>query len=584
MSLLRVHPGEPGAAGRSQRRSRLAAVRVVTAGADVARRVAAPVRRAAKADDAVAAAQKRSRELADRNVLLVERCAAAERAMAVVITQQLLAVDLISTVGYDGHFKSLNPAWERATGYTAEELMSRPFLDFLHPDDVESTMAQYAHLLETGADTVYFFNRYPTKAGGWRWLEWHVRPDPEHQLLYCVARDVTERMEADRELAVAKEQADTANLAKSEFLSRMSHELRTPLNAILGFGQLLEMDELEAPQRESVGQILGGGRHLLSLVDEVLDISRIETGSMRVLLEPVELMSALHDAVALIAPVAEEAGVMLNTELLAAADDHVLADRQRLRQVVLNLLSNAVKYSRRGDTVTVSSVWTADRVRITVSDTGPGIASEKLNRLFVAFDRLDAEETGVPGTGLGLALSKSLTELMGGTIFADSSPGHGSAFTITLQAASSPIHRPRLAEARDAGMLAEVVGARTILYIEDNPSNARLVEQAFASQPSVRVVPAMQGGAGLDFAKARLPDLILLDLHLPDMDGSVVLDRLQADPATAGIPVIVLSADATQAQVRDLLAAGALAYLTKPLEIPNFLAVVAEHLATPVTA
>ena len=193
-----------GAADRSQRRSRVAAVGVIAAGIYLARCAARPLRRAAKAGDAVAAAQKSSRELADRNELLVERCAEAERTTAVAMTQQLLAVDLISTVGYDGHFKSLNPAWERTLGFTAAELMSRPFLDFLHPDDVESTMAEYANLLATGADTIYFLNRYPTKAGGWRWLEWHVRPDPEHQLLYCVARDTTERKEADRELAVAQ--------------------------------------------------------------------------------------------------------------------------------------------------------------------------------------------------------------------------------------------------------------------------------------------------------------------------------------------------------------------------------------------
>ena len=550
----------------------------------LARSVAWPLRRTAKAADALAAAQKTCLELAARNKLLVELCAEAERTTTVVMTQQLLAVDLISTVGYDGFFKSLNPAWERTFGFTSEEMMSRPFLDFLHPDDVVPTMAAYENLMTTGADTINFENRYPTKVGGWRWLEWHVRPDPEHQLLYCVARDSTERKQADRELAIAKEEAVTANLAKSEFLSRMSHELRTPLNAILGFGQLLEMDELGVAQRESVGQILGGGRHLLSLVDEVLDISRIETGRMRMSLEPVEVLGALGDAVAMVAPVAEQAGIKLDMAPLGSSDHHVLADRQRLRQVVLNLLSNAVKYSGSGDTVEVSYVCTADRVRITVSDTGPGIAPEKLDRLFVAFDRLGAEETGVQGTGLGLTLSKSLTELMGGTIVAQSSPGHGSAFTIELKAASSPINGSSLAEARHASSFTKIVGPRTILYIEDNPSNAQLVGQAFASQPAVHVIPVAQGNDGLDFAKAHLPDLILLDLHLPDMNGSIVLDRLQADPATAGIPVIVLSADATQVQVRDLLTAGALAYLTKPLDIPDFLAVVSEHLAAQVTA
>jgi CheY-like chemotaxis protein len=316
----------------------------------------------------------------------------------------------------------------------------------------------------------------------------------------------------------------------------------------------------------------------------VLDISRIETGTMRVSLEPVEVMSALGDAVALVTPVAEQAGITIGIELLSDAECHVLADRQRLRQVVLNLLSNAVKYSRPGDAVTVSYASSADRVQITVADTGPGIDPAKLDRLFVAFDRLDAEDSGVQGTGLGLALSRSLVELMGGTIDAHSSPGEGSAFTVELTAAPSPVTVARLAAAREVGTLANILGTRTILYIEDNPSNARLIQHTFAGQPDVKLIQAIQGSTGLELAKAHQPDLILLDLHLPDMHGSVVLDRLQADPATAAIPVIILSADATDRQVRALREAGARAYLTKPLDLPEFLAVVTAHLPVQVSA
>jgi signal transduction histidine kinase/CheY-like chemotaxis protein len=387
-----------------------------------------------------------------------------------------------------------------------------------------------------------------------------------------------EQSRLEREAAHAREVAESANLAKSEFLSRMSHELRTPLNAILGFGQLLEMDALEAEQGENVDQILKAGRHLLSLIEEVLDISRIEAGTMRFSLEPVDIYSALGDVAALIAPVAESASIKLLANLQAGSEVFALADRQRLRQVILNLLSNAVKYNVPGGTVTLSVDREGERVRINVADTGPGIAPGKLKRLFVAFDRLDAEQGTVQGTGLGLALSKSLVEGMGGTIVADSSPGEGSVFTVELIAAPNPITPDSLSSAREAGRHAKAVGAQTILYIEDNPSNARLVEQAFNSQPAVQLLQAMLGGTGVELARAHRPDLILLDLNLPDMHGSVVLERLQADPDTAEIPVIVLSADATQGQIRALLEAGARAYLTKPLDIPEFLTEIGKHL------
>jgi signal transduction histidine kinase/ActR/RegA family two-component response regulator len=383
---------------------------------------------------------------------------------------------------------------------------------------------------------------------------------------------------AEREAEEARALAETANLAKSGFLSRMSHELRTPLNAILGFGQLLEMDGLASKQGKSVDQILKAGRHLLSLIEEVLDISRIEAGTMRISLEPVDMISALSDVASLIAPVAESAGIKVSSDLDAGSEVFVLADRQRLRQVMLNLLSNAVKYNVPGGSVTVSLHREADWVRIAVADTGPGIEPDKLERLFVAFDRLDVERSGIQGTGLGLALSRSLVECMGGTIGVHSSPGEGSVFTVELQAAPNPVTAGSLSNAREAGRHAKTLRTSTILYIEDNPSNATLVEQAFASQADVQLVAAIQGRTGIELAKAHRPDVILLDLNLPDMHGSAVLERLQGDPDTAAIPVIVLSADAIQSQIRALLKAGAQAFLTKPLDIPEFLDEIGKHL------
>jgi signal transduction histidine kinase/ActR/RegA family two-component response regulator len=387
---------------------------------------------------------------------------------------------------------------------------------------------------------------------------------------------------AEREAHEARAAAAAASEAKSEFLSQMSHELRTPLHAILGFGQLLEMDDLPSEQGKSVDQILKAGRHLLSLIEEVLDISLVEAGAMGLSLEPVDMVSAFSDVAELIAPVADSAGIRIISELDIGSEVFVLADRQRLRQVILNLLSNAVKYNLPGGAVTLSLDSDADRVRITVADTGPGIEPDDLERLFVPFDRLGAEQGGVPGTGLGLALSKSLVELMDGTISVHSSPSEGSSFTVELTAAPNPVTADSLSRAREAGRHALGIGAQTILYIEDNPSNAALVEQTFASQPDVRLVTAIQGGTGLELAAAHRPDLILLDLNLPDIHGSVVLERLQADPDTAEIPVIVLSADATQGQIRSLLNTGARSHLTKPLDIPQFLDQVLKHLSSEV--
>jgi len=384
--------------------------------------------------------------------------------------------------------------------------------------------------------------------------------------------DITERRQGQEAVARARE-ADRASQAKSEFLSRMSHELRTPLNAILGFGQLLQMDSLSSKQHEHVEDILTGGRHLLELINEVLDITRIEAGRLAVSLEPVSVREIVEEGLNLIEPLAIQGNVQLEDVTAGLPEHFVVADRQRLKQVLLNLLSNAVKYNRKEGLVALScEVMPEGRLRIKVSDTGPGIAPEKLERLFVPFERLGAEQTSVEGTGLGLALSKRLVEAMGGTLGVDSIVDRGSSFWVELAVAEGPVQPegqalPELTEPQPS----QTVG--TVLYIEDNLSNLKLVQNLMALRPGVKIIPAMQGRLGLDLARQHRPELILLDVNLPDMRGDEVLRRLKADPETRDIPVVVISADATPGRVAELNAAGAQAYLTKPLDVQMLLAV-----------
>jgi len=379
----------------------------------------------------------------------------------------------------------------------------------------------------------------------------------------------------------ARRAAEAANQAKSEFLSRMSHELRTPLNAIIGFGQLLELDDINADQQDSVNQILKGGRHLLDLINEVLDISRIETGNLPLSPEAVSVADATADVVELMRPLADEREV--NLSMQASPDRralHVLADRQRLKQILLNLLANAIKYNHRGGAVTVSVEHHNDqRCRIVITDTGPGITPDKMTRLFVPFERLGAEATGVEGTGVGLALSRRLAEAMNGTLEMTSTPGHGSQFWIELPTTEGPLERYERLHAPEpiTGDQSEPSARRTVLYIEDNLSNLRLIERVLAQREDMQLLPAMQGRLGLTLAKEHQPAIILLDLHLPDLSGEQVLEQLRDDPTTATIPIVILSADATPGQIERLLAAGATSYLTKPVDIRQLLHVLDEQ-------
>ncbi len=391
-----------------------------------------------------------------------------------------------------------------------------------------------------------------------------------------------ELRQAREQAEQAQERADCANRAKSEFLSRMSHELRTPLNSILGFGQLLEMDDLTPARREAVTHILKGGRHLLGLINEVLDISRIEAGRMSLSPEPVSVGALIRECMELVSPLAAERHVHL---LGAAADDarevFVTADLQRLKQILLNLLSNAIKFNRQEGTVRCCvQEAPGARMRIKVSDTGPGIPPDRMERLFVPFERLGAEQTGVEGSGLGLALSRHLAEVMGGALGVESEVGTGSAFWVELPLAE-PLHQrleragvplPAPADLRDSAR------PRIVLYIEDNLPNVKLIGHLMANRPEVRLVPAMQGRLGLELAREHRPHLILLDLHLPDIPGDDVLRQLQERPETRGIPVVVVSADATPARIKRLIEAGAREYLTKPLDVRRLLGVLDSYL------
>jgi signal transduction histidine kinase/CheY-like chemotaxis protein len=374
------------------------------------------------------------------------------------------------------------------------------------------------------------------------------------------------------ELTAARDTAMRATQVKNSFLSSTSHELRTPLNSILGFAQLLQLSALSPEDSDGVDRILRAGRHLLALINELIDIARIESGDLGLSLEPVLVRTVIEESCQLMAPIAAERSIRIvrDCEHPALA---IFADRQRLAQVMVNLISNAVKYNHRDGNITISCREAGtDQVAIVVTDTGPGLAPDDLERIFIPFERLGAERTAVEGTGIGLPLAKALTEAMRGQLTVASVLGQGAAFTVSLTRAPDlipgPVPVPRLPPASlAAGPHAPAGAGLSILCIEDNPANVEVIARYMRGRPGTRLLSARSGRAGIECAVRDVPDIILLDLHLPDLQGDEVLNELKADPATAAIPVIVLSADASRGVIRRLLAGGAFAYLTKPIEL-----------------
>jgi CheY-like chemotaxis protein len=371
-------------------------------------------------------------------------------------------------------------------------------------------------------------------------------------------------------LTLARDLALQATLAKNSFLSNTSHELRTPLNSILGFAQLLGMSDLTVEDHDSALRILAGGRHLLALINELIDIARIESGDINLSLEPVSICPLVEHTSLLMGPLAAERSVTILSHFpnpaLAA-----YADQQRLSQVLVNLISNGIKYNKRGGTITITCQEGGDGLAsIIVSDTGRGISPQDLERIFVPFERLEAAQTTIEGTGIGLSLAKALAETMCGQLSAVSDLDEGSTFTITLPRCPDGVFGGRTIE-HDPNPSQRTLRADRppmhVLYIEDNASNIEVVARFLNGRSNCSLQTATSGRAGLEHAAIGSPDLILLDLHLPDFDGEHVLEELKSAPTTASIPVVVMSADATPGVVRRLLANGALAYLTKPIEL-----------------
>lgn len=475
--------------------------------------------------------------------------------------------------GGPGGLRLVNQAFATLHGYTVEELTGRDALELIVPDHRDAVSARFAAAAEAGHQT--FESHHQRKDGSTFWALMNItvtRDDAAEIRTRAInVLNITPYKEARERLVGARVEAELANQAKGEFLARMSHELRTPLNVILGFAQVLQLDELSESQKENVDHILTAGRHLLALIDEVLDITRVESGAMPLTLEPVDLNAAAAEVLRLMAPLAAEKNVTLRQETRPDAPA-AQADRAHLHQVLMNLVSNGIKYNVEGGEVVVGCRAVNGMVELSVTDTGIGIPPERFSQLFVPFERLGHELSDIDGTGLGLSLSRALLHAMHGDLSAGPGPDRGTTFVVSLpQAGDTPVSATE----------DESPNGKVVLYLEDNLTNLGVVEQVLRRRRGVSVLSAMQGGLGLELARNHQPDMVVLDLYLPDIPGPEVLRRLKTSVATRDIPVVVAGSGLTPEQEAQLLGMGAVAYVTKPIDVHRFLQLIDQHLAVP---
>lgn len=485
--------------------------------------------------------------------------------------------DCVITIDSAGIIRSFNPAAERLFGYSAAEIINCN-VNRLMPEPYRSEHDRYIARHMAGQPAaiigkqVELPGRHKDGTVFMMGLTITVMEIDQTKNFVGILRDISERKQYEQDIIAARDDAERANSAKSEFLSSMSHELRTPMNAILGFGQLLEIDnELNEDQADYVDEILKAGRHLLELINEVLDLAKIESGKIDLSLEPLLCAELIGECLALVKPIAQVHGVTINDSAIGGYAAR--ADRTRLKQVLLNLLSNAIKYNRPQGTVSIQVTARDGFVRLEVSDTGYGIPADRRQELFQPFSRLGAEESAIEGTGIGLTICRRLMQMMGGAIEMTSEEGQGSTFWIELPEVASE-QKTRSSHLKQAITTETMLAGRcryTVLYIEDNPANLRLVSQILGRNPQLQLITAYTPELGLELVSAHHPELILLDINLPGMDGYQVLSILRSLDSAKKTPVIAISANATSRDIERGTAAGFDEYITKPIDVMHLL-------------
>ncbi len=525
-------------------------------------------------------AQINLNETEERNRLLLES-----------VGEGIFGIDL------KGNATFVNPVFCDMLGFTPEEVIGNQVHPLIHHSYSDGNFyphqecPTYAALTDGKIRNVrdeYFWHKDGSRIP----VEYTSTPILKNSELIGVVtifQNISNRLKFENELINAKEQAETANRTKSQFLSSMSHELRTPMNAIMGFGQLLSMDSdhpLASSQQENVDEIMNAAAHLLELINEILDLAKIESGQLKLSIESIMLSDVVSESIQLIIPQAQEKnidislfldGSKISLEQMQEKNQAVLADHVRLKQVLLNLLSNAVKYNINNGIIEIRCEHLNDRIKISIVDSGDGISDEHQLKLFVPFERLGAENSDKEGAGIGLYITKSFTERMGGSIGVKSKLGKGSTFWVDFPRDNVVLEYETIPHAPDIlsnQAIAKSDRKYTVLYIEDNPANLRLVFQLLNRLPNMKMLSAQEPLSGLDIAINSCPDLILLDINLPVIDGFEVLKRLKKNSATNKIPVVAISANAMESDIKQGLDAGFYDYLTKPINVSILLKVV----------